>query len=312
MPLDPAVRVFLHHIDSSGGLEMHMLTPEQLRESFALLGSLSASTDDPMATEDRTVPGPEGPVPVRIYRPEAGGTLPLVVYFHGGGFVIGSVATHDGLCRRIAAGVPAVVVSVDYRLAPEHPFPAAVLDSVAATEWAAAHASALGADAGRVAVAGDSAGGNLAAVVSVKARDRGGPQIAFQLLIYPVTDMTASMPSHQQNGEGYLLTNEAMKWFSLHYMGERDLRNPDASPLFVEDLSDLPPTLVVTAEFDPLRDEGEAYAKRLEEAGVSARAQRYDGMIHGFLQFDGIIPGAAGALSDVVVALREALAPATV
>jgi acetyl esterase len=233
--------------------------------------------------------------------------LPVVVYFHGGGFVIGDIATHDAICHRLAAGVPALVVSVDYRLAPEHPFPAAVEDCDAATGWVSAHAVELGADPARLAVAGDSAGGNLATVVARHARDRGGPPVAFQLLIYPGIDMTRSFPSHSENGEGYLLDTDTMTWFLGNYLADADPRHPDASPIFAEDLSNLPPALVLTAEFDPLRDEGEAYAQRLREAGVVATTSRYDGMIHAFYGLDGILDSAKSATAETTAALRDAL-----
>ena len=245
---------------------------------------------------------------MRVYRPESETPLPVVVYFHGGGFVIGDISTHDTTCQRLAAGVPAVVVSVDYRLAPEHRFPAAVEDCDAATAWVAAHAAELGGDPARLAVAGDSAGGNLAAVVARHARDAGGPAIAFQLLVYPATDMTGSLPSHTENGKGYLLTSDTMAWFLDNYLAGENVSDPDASPLFAGDLGGLPPALVVTAEFDPLRDEGEAYAERLRQAGVKATTSRYDGMIHAFYGLDPIFDAAKRATAETVAALRDALA----
>jgi acetyl esterase len=244
---------------------------------------------------------------VRVYRPAADDPLPVVVYFHGGGWVIGDIATHDTTCQRLAAGVPAVVVSVDYRLAPEHRFPAAVDDCDAATAWVSAHAAELGGDATRLAVAGDSAGGNLAAVVALRARHAHGPAIAFQLLVYPATDLTRSLPSHTENGEGYLLDTDAMTWFINQYLVDADPRHPDASPLFVDDLAGLPPALVVTAEFDPLRDEGEAYAQRLRDAGVDVTTSRYDGMIHGFYGLDSIFDASKRATAETIAALRDAL-----
>jgi len=308
--LDPQAREFLDALDAMGNPPMSEQTPEEARAGFVLLASLAGPPEDAVPTQDRTVPGPAGnEIPVRIYRPQSDTPLPVVVYFHGGGFVIGDITTHDATCQRLAAGVPAVVVSVDYRLAPEHPFPAAVDDCEAATQWVSAHATELGGDPGRLAVAGDSAGGNLSAVVARRARDAGGPPIAFQLLVYPGVDMTRSMPSHVENGTGYLLDADAMDFFLGNYMGnEPDLKHPDASPLFVEDLSGLPPALVVTAEFDPLRDEGEAYADRLRAAGVKVTTSRYDGMIHGFYGLDGIFDSSKRATAETVTALRDALA----
>ena len=309
MPLDPQARTFLDQLAAVGAPPMAEATPEEARAAIAMMMALGGQPEERAATEDRTVPGPGGPVPVRIYRPKGDGPHPAVVYFHGGGFVIGSVETHDGVCHQLATRVPAVVVSVEYRLAPEDRFPAAVEDCFAAAKWVSAHAAELGADAGRLAVAGDSAGGNLSAVVSMRARDAGGPPIAFQLLVYPATDLTRSSASHTENGEGYLLTSALMEWFTAHYMGAGgDLRHRDASPLFVEDLSELPPAVVITAEFDPLRDEGESYASRLRQAGVEARASRYDGMIHGFFGMDAVFDASRKAMDEAVAALRKGLA----
>lgn len=316
MPVDPQAQAFLDQLAAAGTRDGGDVSPEEMRAGYALLGALGLPAADPPSTEDRTIPGPDGEIPVRIYRPSGAGAagdaaaapLPLVVYLHGGGFCIGSIGTHDPLCQQIASRMPAVVVSVDYRLAPEHRFPAAVDDSMAALSWCSEHASELGADATRLAVAGDSAGGNLAAVVSIKARDAGGPPVAFQLLLYPTTDATGSFPSIEENGKGYLLTADSMRWFQGHYLEEGfDHRHPDVSPLFVEDLSGLPPAMVVTAEYDPLRDEGEAYGKRLSEAGVATQVKRYDGMIHAFFQLDSVIPAATGAITDAIEALRGAL-----
>ena len=308
MPLDPQARILLDQLELAGTPPMSERTPEEARAGFVMLAAVAGLAEEPVPTEDRTVPGPAGGIPVRIYRPRADAPLPVVVYFHGGGFVIGDIATHDTTCQRLAAGVPAVVVSVDYRLAPEHRFPAAVVDCDAATAWVAAHASELGGDPARLAVAGDSAGGNLSAVVARRARDAGGPPIAFQLLVYPVTDMRCTLPSHTENGTGYLLDTDAITWFMDNYFADADRLTPDASPLLVEDLSGLPPAFVLTAEFDPLRDEGEAYAERLRAAGVSVTTSRYDGMIHGFYGLDSVFDSAKKATAETVSALRDALA----
>jgi acetyl esterase len=305
--LDPQARTLLDQIEAMGTPPMSEQTPDEARAGFLLLASIAGPPEEAVPTEDRSVPGPAGDIPVRVYRPQSDGPLPVVVYFHGGGFVIGDITTHDTTCQRLAAGVPAVVVSVDYRLAPEHRFPAAVDDCEAATRWVSAHAAEFGGDPARLAVAGDSAGGNLAAVISRRARDAGGPPIAFQLLVYPGTDMTRSLPSHTENGTGYLLDADSMAWFLENYMADADLKHPDASPLFVEDLSGLPPAFVLTAEFDPLRDEGEAYADRLRAAGVSVTSSRYDGMIHGFYGLDSIFDSATKATAETVMALRDAL-----
>jgi acetyl esterase len=304
--------MLLDQLEAAGNPPMSQQTPEDARAGFALLAAVAGPADAPVPTEDRSIPGPAGEIPVRVYRPKSDEPLPVVVYFHGGGFVIGDIATHDTTCQRLAAGVPAVVVSVDYRLAPEHHFPAAVDDCDAATAWVSAHAEELGGDPARLAVAGDSAGGNLSAVVARRARDAGGPAIAFQLLVYPATDMTRSLPSHAENGTGYLLDADAMTWFLDHYFAGADVRQPDASPLLVDDLSGLPPALVVTAEFDPLRDEGEAYAQRMRDAGVDVTTSRYDGMIHGFYGLDSIFDSAKRATAETVNALRDALSKQSV
>jgi acetyl esterase len=308
MPLDPQVRAILDQMAAQNMPPMSQLSPDEARAAMANLAALGRYPDERAPTEDRTISGPGGDIPVRVYRPNADRPLPVVVYFHGGGWVIGNIETHDTVCQQLASLVPAVVVSVDYRLAPEHRFPAAVEDCVAATGWVYEHAGELGADGSRLAVAGDSAGGNLAAVVSIKARDAGSPPIRFQLLVYPATDMTRSFPSHVENGEGYLLTNDSMEWFIGHYLPEAERKNPEASPLFADSLAGLPPALVITAEFDPLRDEGEAYAERLRESGVDVRASRYDGMIHAFYGMDLLLPQATRALQESAEALRGALA----
>ena len=308
MPVDPAAQRFLDGMAQAPARDMAVVTPAEMRAGYDMLAALGRPAAEPPSTEDTSIPGPAGDIPVRVYRPRAGGVHPVVVFLHGGGFTIGSIASHDPLCQQIATGVPAVVVSVDYRLAPEHKFPAAVEDCWAAVQWVADHAAELGGDPARVAVAGDSAGGNLAAVCAIKAREAGGPALALQLLIYPTTDATGSFPSIQENGKGYFLTEETMRWFQDNYLSpDDDRRHPDASPYFVEDLSRLAPAFVVTAEYDPLRDEGEAYAKRLGEAGVPTKVKRYDGMIHAFFQLDAAIPAAADAITDSIEALRQAL-----
>ncbi|MFI6295098.1 alpha/beta hydrolase [Nonomuraea sp. NPDC050790] len=266
----------------------------------------------PMAAEPYPVGGVEdrmaGEIPVRVYRPEGEGPHPVVVYFHGGGFTLCTLDTHDGVCRTLCAGANAVVVSVDYRLAPEHPYPAAAEDAYAATMWAYEHAAELGGDAGRLAVAGDSAGGNLAAVTCLKARDAGGsPPISFQLLVYPVTDAAMDTPSHQENGEGYFLTNAHMRWYWDNYQPDPARRGePYCSPIRA-DTHGLPPALVITAEHDPLRDEGEAYAGKLRAAGGAARTLRFEGMFHGFFGLDAFLPAAKSASEQACAALRDGL-----
>jgi acetyl esterase/lipase len=258
---------------------------------------------------DGTVKGEVGAVPIRAYRPvrPATGPRPLVVNFHGGGWTIGSLDSADWLCSSVAADLDAVVVSVDYRLAPGHRFPAAAEDCYAALVDVVGRAAEFGADPGRVAVMGDSAGGNLAAVVSLMARDRGGPAITHQGLIYPATDLTMSSPSVEENAHAPILTKADMIAFRAHYLGDSDPREPYASPLFAEDLSGLPPALVQVAEHDPLRDEGLRYAEKLRAAGIAVRVTQYTGMPHGFLSFPRICRSAPQALAELVAEQRAAL-----
>ena len=245
---------------------------------------------------------------VRSYRPTKGGTLPALVYFHGGGWTIGDVDTHDVLCRQLALGAGCMVLSVDYRLGPEHPFPAAVDDCFAALKWTHDHGAQLGIDPGRIAVGGDSAGGNLAAVVALLARDAGAPRIAYQLLIYPATDLRWSFPSHERNGAGYLLTREANAYFRAAYLpDEADWSDWRASPLLAPSHASLPAALVITAGYDPLVDEGRAYADKLRAAGVQVEYREYADMVHGFILFGGVLDTANAAVAQCCAALRAAL-----
>ena len=264
--------------------------------------------DIPLAEIVNTVaPGPAGDIPVRIYRASLEASQPVIVYFHGGGFVVGNLESHDGTCRRLCSAIGCTVISVDYRLAPEALYPAAVDDSYAATQWTADNAAALKIDPKRIAVAGDSAGGNLAAVVAIAARDKGGPAICHQLLTYPVTDMAFRSESYVTNGEGYFLTRSMMEWFGVQYVPEgHDVEDPLLSPLYAKDLSNLPPATVITAEFDPLRDEGEAYAKRLQAAGVPTKLIRYDGVFHGFFSMNGMLDQADEAHTFATGELKQA------
>nr|WP_281427635.1 alpha/beta hydrolase [Mesobacillus maritimus] len=257
--------------------------------------------------EDRRIPGPGGEIPVRIYTPEGEGPFPALVYYHGGGWVIGNLDTVEVPCRLLTNRANCVVISVDYRLAPEHKFPAAAEDAYSAVQWVVDNASSIGVDSARVAVGGDSAGGNLAAVVALMAKDKGGPSISYQMLIYPVTNHNYDTQSYKDNAEGYFLTKSTMEWFWNHYLrNEEDGKNPYASPLLAEDVSGLPPALVITGGFDPLRDEGEAYAEKLKAAGVAVEATRYDGMIHGFFWLPGMLLQGDKAIHQAANALREA------
>jgi acetyl esterase len=309
MPLDPQAQALLDQMAAAGQPPLHELPVEDARTGFVAMIELAGEPAPVARVEDRTIPGPAGAIPVRIYTPEGAGPFPVLVFYHGGGWVIGNLDGADRPCRSLCAGSGCVVVSVDYRLAPEHRFPAAADDAYAAAQWVSAHAAEIGADPVRLAVGGDSAGGNLTAVVALMARDNGGPAIAFQLLIYPVTGCDLDTGSYRDNAEGYLLTRAAMEWFWGHYVpAEAARRHPYAAPLCAEDLSGLPPAFVVTAEYDPLRDEGEAYAERLRQAGVPVTLKRYAGMIHGFFQLAGVLDQGRQVLDDASAALREALA----
>ena len=261
--------------------------------------AVTAGPDDRVArVEDRSVPGPHGPIPIRIYGPDGAGPFAVLVFFHGGGWVVGNLETADVFCRAMTAGAGCAVVSVNYRHAPEHKFPIAADDAFAATQWAATHAATFSGDAARLIVSGTSAGGNLAAVVALMARDRGGPALMSQLLIVPVIDHDFETPSYRKNAEGYGLTAEAMRWYWKQYLrSDDDGRHPYASPLRAQSLRGLPPALVVTAEFDPLHDEGEAYATRLRAEGVPTTVWHREGMIHGFLGLQ--------ANAEIARALRE-------
>jgi acetyl esterase len=259
--------------------------------------------------QNRLIDGPDGPLPIRIYHPEHGEQRGALVFFHGGGFVIGSLDGHDNLCRQICVDAGCVVVSVDYRLAPEHKFPSAVDDAYAATSWVHAHAAELEFDPEKLAVGGDSAGGNLSAGVTLLAKQRGGPKLAYQVLLYPATDLrTFDRPSSLENAEGKLLSRADMIWFTAQYLrDDKDRHDPLASPLAATDLSALPPALVITAEHDPLRDEGNAYAEALRAAGNSVQLTCYPGTIHGFMSLYAFLDQGKAAVRECSAALKAAL-----
>ncbi|HZQ58702.1 MAG TPA: alpha/beta hydrolase [Acidimicrobiales bacterium] len=302
MPLDPAVSALLAQLPA---LETE-ITPEAMRERSSGPEALLMSGGDPsVEAVDHTATGPAGDIPVRLYTPPTGhAPRPLVVFFHGGGWVIGDLQTHDGVCRNLAAGTGAAVLAVDYRLAPEHPFPAPVEDAWAALQWAHANAGSLGADPSRLAVAGDSAGGNLAAVMALMARDA-GLALRFQLLVYPATDFSERRPSRAENGEGYLLTEASMAWFEGHYAP--DVRDWRASPMLAPDHRGVAPAMVLTCEFDPLRDEGNDYAAKLAAASIPVTNRCYPGLIHGSFSMLALIPSAKAMMQDACEALRDAL-----
>ncbi len=308
MPIDPMLLAVLEAFPMQFD-DLGSMTAQEVRTLFEQ--GNPPPGEDVASVEDLEVPGPDGPLPVRVYRPDGAAVpAPVVVFFHGGGWVLGSIATHDATCRGLANRTGAVYVSVDYRLAPEHPYPAAPEDCYAATCWVADHAADLGVDPGRLAVAGDSAGGNLAAVVCQMARDRSGPAIAFQLLIYPVTDLDLDRwPSMEENADGPLLTREGMDWFARHYVGTLPFTgDPYAAPIRAADLSGLPPAYVATAGHDPLRDEGAGYAEALAAAGVTVGYDNFATMIHGFVGFADVVPAAGEARDRIAAALAAGLA----
>jgi acetyl esterase len=277
-------QAYLEQRAAAGEQAFETLTMEAAREQSLRLSRLLGPGEAVAHVENYVIPGPHGGIPIRSYAPPGDGPFPILVFFHGGGWVMGSIETADVMCRALTNAVPCLVVSVNYRLAPEHKFPAAVEDAYAATCWISIEASSLTGDANRLAVGGVSAGGNLAAVIALLARDRGEPRIVYQLLSVPVTDYGFDTRSYQENAEGYVLTRNMAKWFWNHYLPtEADGAKPEASPLRALDMRGLPPAFVMTAEYDPLRDEGEAYARRLREAGVPVAHKRYEGMAHVFL-----------------------------
>jgi acetyl esterase len=313
MPLHPQCQAFLDMMAAQPGKPFQEMNLEEIQafrdampEGFGMAGA-----PQPVArTEDRAIPTPDGLVPVRIYWPSVDRHLPVLLYFHGGGWVFGNPAWADAPCRALANGSGCIVVSVDYRLAPEHRFPAAADDCYAVTKYIADHPEEFAADSSRIAVSGDSAGGNLAAVVCQMARDRGGPTLTFQLLIYPCVDYFDDSPSMKENAEGYFLTISGMEWFWTRYGDVAQAYEPYLSPLRAKSLAGLPPALVISAEFDPLRDQGELYAKRLSEAGIPASVKRFDGMIHGFFSMAGFMDAGGEAIALASHAIAEALLPA--
>lgn len=306
--VDPQVRAVLAYLAQLGHPPIDTIPPADARRQYReTRAALRPPTPILPVVRDIRADGATGSVPLRLYRP-SDGTLPALIYFHGGGWVVGDLDTHDVVCRQLAAQAGVVVIAVDYRLAPEHRFPAAVDDCWTATTWIAAHAAELGIDISRLAVGGDSAGGGFAAVMTLMARDAGGPSLAFQLHVYPVTDLSAESASYSRHAEGFLLTGNLMRWYVAQYLRRADdARDWRASPLLAESVSGLPSALVITAALDPLRDEGEAYARRLEDAGVPVDYVCLGGMIHGFLTMGGRIDTANRAVSYMAAALRQAL-----
>jgi acetyl esterase len=304
MPLDPQAKAICDLLDATRVPVAPEDRVDVTRTGWGLFLAMAGGPAEPVfAVEDRDAGG----VPVRVYRPSPDGDLPVLVVLHGGGWVIGTAEQFDLIARQLANASGAVVVSVDYRLAPEHPFPAPLDDCWGALEWVAAHAAEIGGDTSRIAVGGDSAGGNLAAVCALRARDAGGPALALQVLVYPVCDCNFETESYAANGVGHLLETEEMHWFFDCYTGGvADSADWQISPLRTPDLRGVAPAVMVTAEYDPLCSEGEAYAQRLRDEGVAVEHRRYDGMIHGFFGLPAAFDASRDAMEFVATALRRA------
>jgi acetyl esterase len=311
MALDPILKGLLDQMTANPAPKLWEMPPPAGREMFRTIAATLDAQDVPIGkVEDRSIPGPAREIPVRIYTPVGQGAaaLPAIVFFHGGGFVIGDLQTHDALCRQLANAVRARVIAVDYRLAPEHKFPAAADDCFAAARWVEDHAQSIGVDGNTIAVAGDSAGGNLAAVVAQMARQKGGPRIVHQLLIYPTTIAHADTPSMRDFATGYFLERQAMDWFFDAYVpAGQDLKDPKLAP-FWGDAKGLPSATVITAGFDPLKDEGRQYADKMAAAGVRVTYKDYPAMIHGFFGMSGMLPEAREAIAFAADQLKAAFA----
>lgn len=311
--LHPQVAALLEAAKSSKIPPMHTVSAVEARRIYReTRGKLLPPAPQMALCEDISIPGPAGKIPARHYRPAgsaAGQKLPALVFFHGGGWVIGDLDTHDVLCRELSNGAGCAVFAIDYRIGPEHPFPAAIDDAIAAVRHFSEHAADYNIDATRIAVGGDSAGGNMSAVVALAVRDAGGPKLKYQLLIYPATDQRMCHASHKANGAGYLLTCDLIEYFRGHYLPDaKQYDDWRASPLLAKDLSGLPPAYVLTAGFDPLVDEGKEYADRLGSAGVKVEYRCYEDMVHGFILMGGVLDTARAAVADCALRLKRAFA----
>lgn len=310
MSLDPQVQVLLDLAKKAALPEVWQLTPDQGREQYLTRVNKLKFNDTILRSEDRRIQGPGSDIPLRIYtprEPKPSEKMPILIWFHGGGFVIGSLETHDSACRMLANQADCLVVSVDYRLAPEHKFPAGVEDCQAAMKWVALHAVEFGGDPTCIAVGGDSAGANLATVMAILARDAAHPKLVFQLLVYPCVAPEPETGSHHEFKEGYVLSRNSITWFYKQYLRSgKDAKDFRFAPLIHDDLSNLPPSLILVAGYDPLRDEGIEYARRLIEAGNRVRLTNYEGMVHGFLLMGGALDAARRAVAESAAALREA------
>ncbi|MGI2329084.1 alpha/beta hydrolase [Planococcus sp. YIM B11945] len=306
MPVNPKIQFFLDQLNTMPAIPMDQITPEAMRNSEA--SQLSAQPKEPVEkVEDKTIALAGRTIPIRVYTPKGDAPFPALVFYHGGGWVLGSIESHDAICRELANLASCVVISVEYRLAPEHKFPAAVEDAYESLEWVASHAAELGIDHERIAVGGDSAGGNLATVASLIASERQGPNVVHQLLLYPSTGPAAGYPSMAENAKGYLLTGDMMSWFQTQYLQSNEDRvHPYLSPILSDNLEGLPPATILTAQYDPLRDVGIAYAEKLKAEGVAVFHKNYDDLIHGFANFSGFVPEARQAVADGAEELKKA------
>lgn len=309
MNVDPQMQSLLDMAAKGGGKPFNQMTPAEARTAADTMFAAFRGTPREVAkVVDMKIPAPAGEVPLRVYTPQGTGPFGCLMFFHGGGWVIGNIETHDALCRELTVNAGCVTVSVDYRLAPEHRFPAAPEDCYAATKCTFDNAKSINIDPNRIAVGGDSAGGNLAAVVAQMAHDRGGPKIAFQLLIYPATDcLNESASQREFMRDGYILSRADMDWFYGHYLNAQDKTSPYACPGVAKNLAGLPPAFIITAEIDPLRDEGEAYGQLLRNAGVNVKVKRYDGVCHGFLSFASMVDAGKRGIADCCEELRAAI-----
>ena len=307
--LDPDAAAVFKAFQEAGRAPYESVSPAEARELY-LKGRAVSNPEPPelASVKELSIPSPTGPIPARIYTPkktrQASGLAPCLVFFHGGGWVIGDLDSHDVVCRKLAHEGELIVIAVDYRRAPEHKFPAAVDDSIEATKWIAANSKQLGIDASRLTVGGDSAGGNLATVVAISARDGNGPRIAGQVLIYPATDFAMTHSSHSEPETSLLLTHSVIKWFKNHYLGDADIHDWRASPARATTLTGLPPAYVLTAGGDPLRDEGDEYAKNLKQAGVAVTYRHFPGQFHGFFTMGKLLPQANVAVSEIAAWLK--------
>lgn len=305
MTLHPQARTVLDFIEAEGGRGFEEVSVAEARESFRKMSLQMNHQEQVASVSDYVMEGDKKEITLRVYKPVTTDNLPVLVYYHGGGWVIGDLDTHDALCRSLANESGCAVVSVDYSLAPEYKFPTAVEDAYLSVKWVFENAGKIGIDPEKIAVGGDSAGGNLAAVVCHLAKQRRMPEILFQLLIYPSTGFELTR-SYEQFGEGYFLTKGTMKWFREQYLnGAEDTKNPLAAPMLIEDVSDLPPAMVITAEYDPLVDGGAAYAEKLKNAGVETKYACYEGMIHGFVSMAAVLDDGKRAISDMAAELKN-------